>query len=265
MKFPLVTLVAAVAALFAAAGPGLADAQADAEALFAAETVAKRAAAIDELENADPSDPIVPYALGAGQFFAAVEGLGQALNRHGFEPPRSFLLPLLSCRCRRGPSRSRSPMTAFAISSSPSATACKMPPTPSTRCPPTPRSDWSWISASSRIDLDGDGAMSPAESLAAIMAALGGPGTSRDAAGAAGVPFRPRRRLLAAGLCQLLVARADFWLAHDFQNAFDGSFHAFPARRAAVAGGAGAAGRSRRPGHADGGVAAGRPGLLLSI
>jgi hypothetical protein len=29
------------------------------------------------------------------------------------------------------------------------------------------------------------------------------------------------------GYANFLMAQADFWLAHDFQNAFDGSFHMF--------------------------------------
>ena len=67
------------------ASPTKADPQAAATALFAAPTVAERSAADDELENADPKDPVVPYALGATQFFQALEGLAMALNRHGFE------------------------------------------------------------------------------------------------------------------------------------------------------------------------------------
>ena len=64
-------------------------------ALFSAKSVADRAAAIEELENADPKDPLVPYALGAAGFFQSLEKLAVGLHRHGFESPQSFMLPLL--------------------------------------------------------------------------------------------------------------------------------------------------------------------------
>lgn len=227
MKFPLVTLVAAVAALFAAAGPGLADAQADAEALFAAETVATRAAAIDALENADPRDPIVPYALGAGQFFAAVEGLGQALNRHGFEPPRSFLLPLLELPVP--PRAEPEPLTYDGFRDILVAFRDGLQNAADTLDTVPADAEIGLVVDFGKfaLDLDGDGTLSPAESLAAIIAALG----PARAGPPAPLVFRFDRAdgYWLQGYAELLTALVDFWLAHDFQNAFDASFQAvFP-------------------------------------
>ena len=74
---------------------GRADTATAAVALFSAKSVADRDAAIEELENADPKDPLVPYALGAAEFFQSLEKLAIGLNRHGFASPQSFVLPLL--------------------------------------------------------------------------------------------------------------------------------------------------------------------------
>ena len=58
-----------VMALVRASAPARADTAGSAAALFGAKSVADRDASIEELENADPKDPLVPYALGAAGFF----------------------------------------------------------------------------------------------------------------------------------------------------------------------------------------------------
>ena len=77
------------------------------------------------------------------------------------------------------------------------------------------------------IDLDEDGRIAPQESAAAIMAALSNGGAvPPDMAGAALV-FRFDRAdgYWLQGYANFLMAQADFWLAHDFRQAFDESFH----------------------------------------
>ena len=76
------------------------------------------------------------------------------------------------------------------------------------------------------IDLDEDGAIAPQESAAAIMAALARMAATPPDAGARLV-FRFDRAdgYWLQGYANFLMAQADFWLAHDFRQAFDESFH----------------------------------------
>ena len=79
------------------------------------------------------------------------------------------------------------------------------------------------------IDLDGDGLIGPAESMAAIMGTMAGPGAELSPPPAGGLVFRFDRAdgYWLEAYANFLVAQADFWLAHDFQATFDGSFHLF--------------------------------------
>ena len=79
------------------------------------------------------------------------------------------------------------------------------------------------------IDLDGDGRIElRTESAAAIVAAISGGGRGRPQ-DMPDLTFRFDRAdgYWLQGYANFLMAQADFWLAHDFQNAFDGSFHMF--------------------------------------
>lgn len=208
------------------AGSAHADTAASATAVFGAKSVAERAAAIEELENADPKDPLVPYALGAAAFFQSLENLATGLHRQGFESPRSFMLPLL--RLPVPPRAEPEPLTyegfrALLLEFRDGMQAA------ADRLDTVPADADIGVVADLRklgIDLDGDGAIAPPESIAAIMAAMGG----RDMDPSAPPPelvFRFDRAdgFWLQGYANFLVAQADFWLAHDFQNAFDGSFH----------------------------------------
>jgi len=75
------------------------DAHADvagaAKAAIGATTVAARDSALAELDAAKANDPLAAYVAGSVEFFVALEKLGAGLHRHGFESPRSFMLPLM--------------------------------------------------------------------------------------------------------------------------------------------------------------------------
>ena len=209
------------------ASPTKADPQAAATALFAAPTVAERSAAVDELENADPKDPVVPYALGATQFFQALEGLAMALNRHGFETPQSFALPLL--RLPVPPREEPEPLTYDGFRTMLVDFRDGMEAAAATLDSVPADAEIGLVVDLARlgIDLDGDGVIGPAESLAAIMAAMRGPGAELTSppAGRPGVSLRPRRRVLAAGLCQLPGRPGRLLAGARLPGAFDGSFH----------------------------------------
>src|SRR5262245_29118658 len=159
---------------------GVAEARAEVDtaatvaALFSVRSVADRDAAIEELENADPKDPLVPYALGAAGFFQSLEKLAIGLNRHGFESPRSFVLPLLSLpippRAEPEPlvyEDFRDMLVEFRDGMQAAAEKLGTVPTDI---------ETGTVVDLSRlgIDLDGDGAITPAESIAAIMAGMRG-------------------------------------------------------------------------------------------
>jgi hypothetical protein len=201
-----------------------ADTAAIVTALFSAKSVADRDAAIEELENADPKDPLVPYALGASGFFQALEKLAIGLNRHGFESPRSFVLPLL--RLPIPPRAEPEPLTydqfrdiLAEFRDAMEAAAEKLGTVP-TDVETGTVVDLSQLG----IDLDGDGAITPAESIAAIMAGMTG-GASSTQPGALVFHFDRADGYWLQAYANFLVAQADFWLAHDFRNAFEGSFH----------------------------------------
>ncbi|RWF38257.1 MAG: hypothetical protein EOS66_33075, partial [Mesorhizobium sp.] len=66
-----------------------------AKSMFEAKSVAERNAALSTLEAAAAKDPAAAYAAGAGEFFTALELLAGGLHRHGFDSPKSFMLPLM--------------------------------------------------------------------------------------------------------------------------------------------------------------------------
>jgi hypothetical protein len=214
--------------LVLAGAPAWADTATATQALFSAKSVADRDAAIEELENADPQDPLVPYALGAAGFFQSLENLATKLNRHGFESPQSFMLPLLRLPV---PSRAEpEPLTyegfraiLVEFRDGMEAAAAKFDTVPA-------GADIGVVADLTKlgIDLDGDAAIAPTESFAAIMAAMSGRGADPSTP-APDLVFRFDRAdgYWLQGYANFLVAQADFWLAHDFQNAFDGSFHMF--------------------------------------
>lgn len=86
-------IILAPVAMVALSSPVSADVQGSAKAALSAQSVAARDAALGELEAA--GDPLAAYVAGSVEFFVALERLGQGLHRHGFESPRSFMVPLM--------------------------------------------------------------------------------------------------------------------------------------------------------------------------
>ncbi|MER8955966.1 hypothetical protein NKH98_25255 [Mesorhizobium sp. M0833] len=197
-----------------------------AAALFEAKTVTERDSALATLEAAAPGDPAAAYAAGAGEFFTALEILAGGLHRHGFESPRSFTLPLMRLPVPDNPDpepltygQFRAILVAFRDRLEKSAAMLGSVPADA---------DIGMVIDLTRlgIDLNEDGQIAPDESAAAIMASLSRGGGVPDAAAPA-LTFRFDRAdgYWLQGYAEFLMAQADFWLAHDFKNAFDGSFH----------------------------------------
>jgi hypothetical protein len=146
----------------------------DPAALFEARTVADRNSELAALESAAPGDPASAYAAGAGEFFTALEILANGLHRHGFESPQSFMLPLMRLPVPDNPNpepltyeQFRAILVAFRDRLEKSAATLGSVP--------------------ANADIG----------CAVAQRRAGRPGPFSD------FPLRPRRRLLAAGLCRI--------------------------------------------------------------
>ena len=201
-----------------------ADVAGSAMAALSADTVAARDTALGELDAAKASDPLAAYAAGSVQFFVALEKLAGGLHRHGFESPQSFMLPLMRLPVPANPNPEpltyegfRQILSDFREAMGQSAATLALVPA---------RADIGLEVDLARlgIDLDGDGKIAPQESAAAIMAALSS-GTAAPDASALVFRFDRADGYWLQGYANFLMAQSDFWLAHDFRQAFDESFH----------------------------------------
>ncbi|MER8636721.1 hypothetical protein [Mesorhizobium sp. M0954] len=198
----------------------------EAAALFEAKIVAERDSALAALEAAVPGDPAAAYAAGAGEFFTALEILAGGLHRHGFDSPQSFMLPLM--RLPVPDNANPEPLTYEQFRAILVAFRDRLEKSAATLGSVPPDADIGMVIDLTRlgIDLNEDGTIAPDESAAAIMASLSRGGGAPDAAAPA-LTFRFDRAdgYWLQGYAEFLMAQADFWLAHDFRNTFDGSFH----------------------------------------
>jgi hypothetical protein len=204
--------------------PAEADVAGAAHAALTATSVADRSSALAELEAAKGSDPLAAYAAGSVEFFVALEKLGAGLHRHGFESPRSFMLPLMQLPIPDNPNPE--PLTYEEFRKILSDFHDAMAEANATLAMVPANADIG-VEVDLRtlgIDLDEDGKITPQESAAAIMAALSN--NSGDAPDASPLVFRFDRAdgYWLQGYANFLMAQADFWLAHDFRLAFDQTF-----------------------------------------
>ncbi|AZO11865.1 MULTISPECIES: hypothetical protein [unclassified Mesorhizobium] len=203
-----------------------------AKTLFEAKTVSERNSALSALEAAAPGSPASAYAAGAGEFFTALEILASGLHRHGFESPQSFMLPLMRLPVPDNPNPQ--PLTYEQFRAILAAFRDRLEKSAATLGSVPGDADIGMVVDLTRvgIDLDEDGNIAPDESAAAIMAALSRGGTPDSAVPSLTFRFDRADGYWLQGYAEFLMAQADFWLAHDFRNAFDGSFHMlFPRAR----------------------------------
>lgn len=214
-------------AMLALSSPASADVLGSAKAALSSQSVAARDAALDELKAAGPDDPLAAYAAGSVEFFTALETLGQGLHRHGFESPRSFMVPLMQLPIPANPDPE--PLTYEAFRKILENFRDGMARSAKTlgAVPAGADIGIEVDLAKLGIDLNEDGNIAPDESALAIMAALAASGGAQppDTANPSLV-FRFDRAdgYWLQGYANFLMAQADFWLAHDFKLAFDQSF-----------------------------------------
>ncbi|CDX28674.1 conserved exported hypothetical protein [Mesorhizobium plurifarium] len=197
-----------------------------AKSMFEAKSVAERNTALSTLEAAAAKDPASAYAAGAGEFFTALELLAGGLHRHGFESPKSFMLPLMQLPVPDNPNPQ--PLTYEEFRAILVAFRDRLEKSAATLGSVPKDADIGMVVDLTRagIDLNEDGTIAPDESFAAITASLSRGGIDTGNA-APSLAFRFDRAdgFWLQGYAEFLMAQADFWLAHDFRNAFDGSFH----------------------------------------
>lgn len=203
-----------------------ADTAAEAKAALTAQTVAARDAALAELDAAKAGDPLAAYVAGSVEFFVALEGLASGLHRHGFESPRSMVLPLLQLPVPTNPDPEpltyeafRQMLADFHDGMARSAATLAMVPADADIGVEV---DLGRLG----IDLNEDGRFAPDENALAIMAAIASGAGAPPQDAARGMVFRFDRAdgYWLQGYANFLMAQADFWLAHDFRQAFDMSF-----------------------------------------
>lgn len=213
-------------ALLGPTAPSTADVATAAGTALSATTVADRDGALAELEAARQSDPLAAYASGAVHFFKALEGLGQGLHRHGFDSPQSFMLPLMRLPVPENPQPEPLTYEQFRAIIGSFRDELLVAAEQLAGVPANADIGVEVDLARLGIDLNADGAIGAGESALAIMAALN-QNMAADPQSMPPMVFRFDRAdgYWLQGYANFLIAQADFWLAHDFRSAFDGSFH----------------------------------------
>ncbi len=229
----LLTVLAPIA-LISSDLPARADTADLAREALSATTVAAREGALANLEAMQGSDPVAAYAAGSVQFFVALEKLGQGLHRHGFESPQSFMLPLMRLPVPSNPNPEPLDYAGFRKILADFHTA--MAKSAATLGSVPADADIGVEVDLNRlgIDLNQDGNIGADESATAIMAALASGGMAPPSDAPPSLTFRFDRAdgYWLQGYANFLMAQSDFWLAHDFQPAFDQTFQMlFPAAK----------------------------------
>jgi hypothetical protein len=191
--------------------------------VLTAASVADRNHALAELDAMKTTDPAAAYAAGAVEFVVGMETLGQGLHRHGFESPKSFMLPLMQLPIPVNPDPQPLTYEGFRQILSDFRDAMARSAATLALVPADTGIGVEVDLGKLGVDIDEDGAIAPGESIAAIIAALSGASPAPDSPPLA---FRFDRAdgYWLQGYANFLMAQADFYLAHDFRQAFDQSF-----------------------------------------
>jgi len=222
-------IIAGLALAFAAvSGPARADFVSDYQAYLGKGQTEAAAAHAGARLSEMPGDAQAQFALGTAQFLLAVEHLGQGLHRYGLRSEYDASLgglsglPFLRLPVPANPEPQqvtyeglRAVLSRFVEDLSVAeATLAAIPDAP-VDLP----LDLSLI----RLDLNGDGTGADEERLLRLFAAVSG---GRGAGlGTLAVDFDESDVPWLQAYCHLLMAMAEFPLAHDWEAAFDATFH----------------------------------------
>ena len=171
-----------------------------------------------------PDDQTATMALGVAQFAEAVQGLARDLHRHGLTTPEFGILPFFRVPVPANPApepltygQARQMMIDFVARMAFAEATLARVTDPGVQLPLRP--------ALARLDIDGDGVWSDAERFGGVYAVYHPRGTDS----AERIDFDGSDAAWFQGYTHLLSALAEFWLAHDWHEGFEASFHAlFP-------------------------------------
>jgi hypothetical protein len=174
-----------------------------------------------------PQDDHLRFALGTTQFLRTIEGMAQAMYRHGLEPPRGFENGFMFFRFPVPVNPSPEPLdytkmravflNALEGLTRAEATLTKMG-----------QSDLKLPIAIglARLDLNGDGKAEEQEALWRVLdSSLGGGNIPPEAAERYIITFDRADASWLRGYTHLLSALIEFGLAHDQREGFDATFH----------------------------------------
>lgn len=196
--------------------------------LYGGRLAAAAAVAERQLETA-PDDDQARFALGATRFLQAVERLGQGLYRHGLTSSEGEfgglgILPIVRLPVPENPNPEKLTYEGFTaildrfVADLAAADAALDPIKAGTLDLPL---DIGRI----RLDLDGDGSGSQDETLWRLFVQVAGAPELPEDADRLPVDFDRSDVPWLQGYCRLLMAIAEFPLAHDWRAAFDSTFH----------------------------------------
>ncbi|MFM9843176.1 MAG: hypothetical protein ACKVOI_09450 [Dongiaceae bacterium] len=224
----LLVLVQAVAGGVPAAAesPDIESAKAD----LAAGRLADAAATLEGYLQDAPADDTARFALGAVQFMQAAERLGQSLYRHGLNPePKVFSVPFFRLPVPYNPSpekltydQARDMIRQFTVDLAIAEATLAQVDDPSVQLP--------LAIGLIRLDLNGDGAATDAETLWQLYRQINqAPELPPERVAQFVIDFDGSDAPWLRGYSHLLMALGDALLAHDWHESFDHSFHAlFP-------------------------------------
>lgn len=219
------TLLGAGLALAALSGAAHAGPAADtlARHLYAG-TIAAGEQELAGLVSAGPADAEAKASLGTIRFVKAIEGFAQAMYRHGLQPGGDSYGPLLRMPIPVNPNPQ--PLTYDGLRNIFSALSANLDIAEATLADVGDAAvKLPLATGRIRIDVNGDGTASENEQLIALAFGDQAPLEFRSQNEAFVVAFDTADVYWLRGYSNLLAGVADFWLAFDFRETFDLTFH----------------------------------------
>ena len=179
--------------------------------------------AMQQVLQAKPDDPEATFSLGILQFFQAIETLGQEEYRYGLQGGIRRRFPMLRFPL---PENGHPELLTYAKARATIQTFLdKLTTAESTLAKVKPSGIKLPLKiAQVRMDLNGDGSATEGESLASIMAAIGGAIQENNVA-ALEIAFDDGDVLWLRGYCHVLSAVCEVALAHDWRDQFERTAH----------------------------------------
>lgn len=168
-------------------------------------------------------------ALGMLRFVAAFERFGQGLYRYGLRAPRTNFMPLLAFPVPHNPNPEKITYESFRTLLSAFVTDLDLAQRTMETVGDAPVKLPLDV-LRMRIDINGDGKAEESERFVSLfMTAFGGADPTAQAAdpGSFVIGFDTADIYWLRGYSNLLAVAAEFFLAHDFRESFDNTFHRF--------------------------------------